>query len=112
MGLFTPFAEVLARVTQPAPAPTYTPIQFANVGEALLAIHRAQAMGPGVAICIAQTFARTAADRLGLTEAGVWDALLTAHPDLTGALWSGSMWNALATELFGNLGITVEPTLH
>ncbi len=69
-------------------------------------------MGPGVAICIAQTFARTTADRLGLTEEGVWDALLTAHPDLTGALWFGSMWNALAAELFGNLGVTVAPTLH
>lgn len=108
MGLFTHLNAVLS----PPPAPTYTPIAFANVGEALLAIDAAD-MTPGrSALRIARAFAATLGERLGFTETGVWECLIASPADWIALLWDGALWDTLAFNLFGDLGVSARPTLH
>lgn len=112
MGLFISLAQAMARtvIDPPAPAPQIAP--FANVGAALLAIQQADTTANGLALRIARSFVTTVSERSGLTEAGVWDALINAPAQLVASLWLGSSWDALVTELYGPLGVSVHPTLH
>lgn len=108
MGIFTHLTAVLS----PPPAPVYTPIAFANVGEALLAIDDADPLPGHLALRIARAFTATACGRLGATEADVWQCLIAAPADWIALLWDGGLWDTLAFNLFGDLGVTVRPTLH
>lgn len=109
MGLFSPIARALGR-NEP-PIPTYQPITFASIAAALDAIGQADATGGHIALRIARAFAVETAQRLGLTERGVWESVLTLPAEWIGCLWDGS-WDALACELFGPSGIDAQPTLH
>lgn len=110
MGLFTPIAGLLAALHPPAP--TYQPVAFQSVGDALLGIGAADPAAGGVALRIARAFTATVCDRLGLTETGVWNALVTAPGDWVALLWDGTLWDTLSYNLIGDLGISVRPTLH